>query len=450
MGNICCEPSMWLRSPNPNNANNEFNVNPDGSRNNNNANNSNGVVPDCEISPFQVTPNGAKAEQNHKERLPIPERENTCADAERTDARYRFEIRKIPKDGIPILLSDLILATKECKRNVLWKDSVAGFVKNRFSNCMILLKELQDGTYKLSRYTQFKVYEPKERDIVATNIRDRVVQRAICDVCFYEDMTKGFIYDNWACQIGKGTTGARKRLKQLMVKAWRTNAKNVYVLKADIKSYFPSTPHWVAKEVVRKRSRNSWVTNYVCNVVDSFDDVGLVGKGIGLGSQLSQLIELAVLDRLDHIIKEKLRVKSYIRYMDDIIALGSKKEMEAVMEAIRKELSAIGLTLSPKKTWIAPWDTGIKFLGFRYKYTETGKIIMTPIKGKENEEKRKLKRQMKVLPLEQTDTCLVSWVANAKQGTSYEPIKRMKKFYAIERRKCYAENQTENRRRNTA
>ena len=40
----------WLRSPNPSNANNVRNINPDGALNNNNANNGNGVAPDREKS----------------------------------------------------------------------------------------------------------------------------------------------------------------------------------------------------------------------------------------------------------------------------------------------------------------------------------------------------------------------------------------------------------------
>lgn len=44
----------WLRSPNPGNANNVRNVNPDGSLNNNNANNGNGAAPDCEKCPYAV------------------------------------------------------------------------------------------------------------------------------------------------------------------------------------------------------------------------------------------------------------------------------------------------------------------------------------------------------------------------------------------------------------
>ena len=57
----------WLRSPNPNNANNVRIVNTDGSLNNNNANNANGAVPDCENGQIQVVQRRQKQCISHKE-----------------------------------------------------------------------------------------------------------------------------------------------------------------------------------------------------------------------------------------------------------------------------------------------------------------------------------------------------------------------------------------------
>lgn len=56
-------------------------------------------------------------------------------------------------------------------------------------------------------------------------------------------------------------------------------------------------------------------------MIDSFEG----DTGIGLGSQISQLVELAVLDDLDHYIKERLRIKHYLRYMDDFVLIHPDK-----------------------------------------------------------------------------------------------------------------------------
>ena len=430
---------VYSRTPNPNNSNNEYNCNPTGARANTHANYSNGVAPDYKKSLSRIQ---VEVEETSKAVLPcretptIPaiERENNDADAGRAGLpTHRFSVVKAT-NGIPFTFADLIEATRLCKRGVIWKDSVAGFVKNRMFRCDRLLQELEDGTYKLAPYTCFKVYEPKERDIVATNMQDRVVQRAICNTSFYHDMTKGFIYDNWACQVGKGTTACRKRMKQLMVKAYRLYSQDVCFLKVDIKSYFGTTPHSVAKDAIRKRCRNQWVADYACMIVDSFDSVGLVDIGIGLGSQLSQLIELAVLDTLDHQMKDKDRVPCYMRYMDDIILFGTKKQLRQKRMEIEEYVNSLGLSISKKKTFIGTVKQSLHFLGFAYSYTNTGKIKMKPLNGKENKEKRKLRKQLRLLPLKKVDGAFVSWKANARQGTDFNVIRRMNRYYAITRR----------------
>lgn len=107
----------------------------------------------------------------------------------------------------------LYKAMKKCKKNVMWKDSVQGYYKNGLVNIHELRKSLLDGKYKIDKYTEFKIFEPKERNIVATRLKDRVFQRSLCDNYVYEAITKSFIYDNCACQKNKGTEFGRKRMK---------------------------------------------------------------------------------------------------------------------------------------------------------------------------------------------------------------------------------------------
>lgn len=93
-----------------------------------------------------------------------------------------------------------------------------------------------------------------------------------------------------------------------------------WVLKCDIYHYFQSIRHDIAKAAIYKRVTDKAIAARACEIVDSFGEIGL-----GLGSQVSQLVALAVLDDLDHFIKERLRVKHYIRYMDDFILVHEDK-----------------------------------------------------------------------------------------------------------------------------
>ena len=151
----------------------------------------------------------------------------------------------------------------------MWKDSVSGWVSNGLINCAKLNHELQNGTYKISKYTEFTIYEPKKRDIVSTRFRDRVFQRSMCDNYLYKEITKGFIYDNGACLVGKGTDFSRKRLRACLQKYYRKYGTNGYVLKCDIKNYFGSTSHEIAYSAVNRRISDEWVKKKVKDIYNT-------------------------------------------------------------------------------------------------------------------------------------------------------------------------------------
>ena len=118
-------------------------------------------------------------------------------------------------------------------------------------------------------------------------------------------MTRSFIRDNCACQRGKGVDDALNRLTVHLQRYYRKHGATGYALKCDIRHYFAETPHEVAKAAIRKRLTDQRAAEYTDAIIDSFGG----NMGIGLGSQVSQLTELAVLDDLDHYIKERLRFK---------------------------------------------------------------------------------------------------------------------------------------------
>ncbi len=317
----------------------------------------------------------------------------------------------------------------------MWKDSVAGFVKNGLVNCYKLHNQLYDGTYKIDKYTEFTIYEPKKRDISSTRFKDRVFQRSLCDNYLYEAITKSFIHDNCACQTGKGTDFSRRRLVRHMQQYFRKHGLSGYVLNCDIENYFGSTSHDVAKRILRKRIDDDWAYEHVARIIDTFSQEDNPGVGMGLGSQVTQLIQLAVLDGLDHFIKEKLRIKFYVRYMDDFILIHHDKEyLQYCKNEIEKHLAKLGLKSNRKKTQIYRLKQGIKFLGFTFYLTETKKVIKRLNRNNIAKRRRKL-RKLKglvdkgILTKEDTDECFESWKAHAKKGNSYNVIKKMEEFY---------------------
>lgn len=329
----------------------------------------------------------------------------------------------------------LYRSMRHCKKNVMWKDSTAGFVKNGLVNCIDLHDDLERGTYQIGKYAVFEITEPKKRTIVSTRIRDRTFQRSLCDNYLTDALTRSFIYDNCACQVGKGTDFARNRLKCHLQRYYRKHGLNGYVLKCDIKDYFGSTSHKVAEQAVRKRAKDKWAADEAVRIINSFTQGADPTVGMGLGSQVTQLTELSVLDDLDHYIKEQLYIKHYIRYMDDFLLFCEDKQyLLTCKRIIAEKLKALGLSLSTKKTQIFPIRQPIHFLGFSFKLTETGKVLMLVLPNKVTHERRKLKKLVRlskqgILTKADVDKCFECWQAHACKGNSYNLIKNMTKYY---------------------
>jgi len=324
---------------------------------------------------------------------------------------------------------------KSC-RNVRWKDSVTGYEANGLLNTLALSNKLKDETYTISKYQIFTIYEPKVRTIVASRLVDRQAQRALCDAGLYRDITEHFIRDNVACQVGKGTDDALNRLKVHLRRYYTKNGPKGWVLRCDVHHFFPETRHDVAKAMINKYVSDGKAADMVCDVVDSFGGE----KGIGLWSQISQLVELLVLNDMDHFIKEKLRIKHYLRYMDDFVLIHPDKEyLRWCKTQLSEYLAGIGLELN-RKTSLHPLQQGIVFLQWHFKLTDTGKVLMliAPKKSSKQRHKlRKLHEQEKSgkLPAGTTYGSYQAWMANAARGNTYLARKRMAEFYSTKIRK---------------
>ena len=321
----------------------------------------------------------------------------------------------------------LMKAAIECAKGVRWKTSVAAWThpRNLAANCLKLLAELEAGTYRLSPYSVFKITYPQERTIRAPKFRDRVVQRAACDLGLYEDLTRGNIYDNGACQKGKGTTFTMDRLSCHLRRYWRKNGCTGWYLRLDIRKFFDSIPHDKLKAMVSRLVRNPEFVWLACEVIDSFD-----GDGIGLGSQLSQLLAIAYLSDIDHYVKEVLRLKHYIRYSDDIVIIHhDKTTLIYAWREIERRLGEHGLSLNPKSN-IGRIEHGISFMKFRYHLVRNGKVVRILARSNITHARRRLKRLVRLCLLgkrrpSDAYASFMSWKSHAELGKSYNTIRRI-------------------------
>ena len=255
-----------------------------------------------------------------------------------------------------------------------------------------LYTQLQGGTYKLSKYHTFVVYEPKRREIQTLYYSDRVVQHVLCDDVLAPYFTKRAIIDNCVCQKGKGSHFALARFENMLKSFISKHGPNGYFLKCDVLKYFPSIPHAQLKSAVCSEILDKKLRDYVAYVIDSFHtspdflskygleslgDGDKTERGIPIGNQSSQIFGMYYLDPVDRLVKEQLHLPVYSRYMDDFVAVHQDKEyLKQALKEIEKMAEKLGVKLNAK-TQIFPLKNGVTYLGFRYHVTPTGKIVKT-------------------------------------------------------------------------
>ena len=142
------------------------------------------------------------------------------------------------------------LKARKGKRN---KRDVMAFELNLSHHLSVLQDMLRCGTYQMSGYRHFQVYEPKKRDIYEVDHVDKVVMHVLCDEVSLPRLSSHFIYDNAACQKGKGTHFAMRRFTKFLYEGFRKNGKQFYVLKCDISKYFANINHDVLKKQLTKK-----------------------------------------------------------------------------------------------------------------------------------------------------------------------------------------------------
>ncbi len=187
-----------------------------------------------------------------------------------------------------------------------------------------LQDELKNQTFKTGKYRHFVIFEPKERKISALPFRDRVVHHAIHFV-IEPIFEKKFIYDSYACRKMKGTHAGADRIQKFIQKT----GENYYVLKCDVSKYFPSINHKILKKCIRKKIADKKLLWLLDNIVDS------TKEGIPIGNLTSQLFANIYLNELDEFVKYDLKIKYYIRYMDDFIILHESKQH---LNKLRKDI----------------------------------------------------------------------------------------------------------------
>lgn len=265
-----------------------------------------------------------------------------------------------------ISVDNLLCAWQEfvrCKKNKL---DVSDFKRDLFSNIVELHNSLKDKTYRHGEYYQFKIHDPKERDIHKALVRDRLLHHAIYRK-LYPFFDRTFISDSYSCRKEKGTHRGFYRFCEFAKRASLNQTKTVWVLKCDIRKFFASIDQYILFEIIGQYIPDQDIMQLIKEIVGSFHSRG-VGIGLPLGNLTSQLFVNIYMNEFDQFIKHRLKAKYYIRYADDFVILSMDRDwLYSILGDISLFLrDKLHLTLHPNKVSIKTFASGIDFLGWTH------------------------------------------------------------------------------------
>ena len=355
-----------------------------------------------------------------------------------------------------ITMQHYVESLNKCKKNVNWKGSVQEYCQNAVSEINTTITTIESGKLpKLMSTKQIELYERgKRRIITPVTIRDRMTQRVLCDNALVPVLKNTLIYDNGASMPDKGVEFARRRLDKQIKAAIREYGTDFYALTFDFKSFFDSIPHKTCLKVLNENFEDRYIKGIVMAIIKSYQEPGIMkeedvelrekklyelkhnmARGICLGSQISQIMALAVPNKLDHFVKDKRSVKYYIRYMDDGVILSNDKQfLHNLYQEMKLICDDLGLVFNERKTKVVKMSRGFVFLKVRYRVAQSGKVLKTLTRAGIVRMRRKLKKFRKQVDIgkmsyDDVFNSFQSWLAHSKIAMSYNTKKSMFKLY---------------------
>lgn len=262
--------------------------------------------------------------------------------------------------------ANLHLAWRKARRGKSNRPDVLAFALDLEHELLALQHELATGGYRPGAYRLFTIYERKPRQIASAPFRDRVVHHAILNR-IEPALDRRFIFDSYACRIGKGAHRAVDRYQ-----GWAR--RHTYVLKMDVRQYFPSIDHGLLLQKLTHRIKDGRLLDLLRLIVAGGPALTQAGTaagparccGIPIGNLTSQFFANLYLDDFDHWMKQTVRASAYLRYVDDMVVLADDSGwLRDLRDRVRERLALDRLVLHPAKAEISRTADGLDLLGYR-------------------------------------------------------------------------------------
>lgn len=322
---------------------------------------------------------------------------------------------------------NLLLAARKAQRGKRHRPNIQAFNYNRENELLTLQSELRSQNYSPGAYRTFEICDPKPRMISAVPYRDRVVHHALCNVII-PILEASFIDQSYANRLGCGTHRAFAKF----VEYARTSK---YILQCDIRQYFPSIDLEILKHQIRRKIKCQETLWLIERIIDGSNEQNTVleyfpgdelltplerRRGLPIGNLTSQFFANVYLNGFDHYIKESLKIKRYVRYVDDFCLFSDDHaQLLEARIAIEAYLATLRLRIHPIKSQCFATENGATFLGFRV-YGDRIRVRNDNLRRGRNRLKEiQQKYRSGELPLQSLTQRLKSWEAHLKHGDTY-------------------------------
>lgn len=337
-------------------------------------------------------------------------------------------------------------AFRYARRGKRHKLEVSMFEQDLERHLFEIQEALISHNFHFQGYRSFIITDPKERVISAAPFRDRVVHHAICNV-LAPLMDMALLENVYACRTGKGTHLAIKKAVSLM-------KKHQWVLKMDIKKYFYTIDHEILLTKLSNRFLDDQVMGLISKLLATYhSDISYYfrfpqdnlfdaarPRGLPIGNLTSQWFANFYLNSIDRLIKQKLKLPGYVRYMDDFVLFAdSKEDLFHAQEEVKKALSLLRLQLNDKKTQIFPVKNGFPFLGL-YLRQDRLRILRNNLKSIKQRLRHQAKKMRRDQNLQHVTQSLQAWTGyyGRKQFQYiFDEILSKQSFYRDDLKQCF-------------
>lgn len=252
--------------------------------------------------------------------------------------------------------------------------SIERFAANQTHYLEELHEALKGGYY--SPQAVKRVYIPKsdgkQRPLGIPTVKDRVVQTAL-KMVIEPIFEREFVEHSYGFRPQRGCKDALREVDALI------KAGLVWVVDADLKSYFDTIPHEQLMKQVERKISDGRILELIQrflkqNIMDGVETWTPTG-GTPQGAVMSPLLANLYLHPLDQLMQDA--EVHMVRYADDFVILcHNQAQAQTALQQVQNWVNANGLTLHPDKTHLGNCmekGQGFEFLGYRF---ENGKRLV--------------------------------------------------------------------------